>query len=253
MSDFIWIASFPKSGSTWLRFILAHLLFDPKGDNSVIREMVPNIHDWRGNLKYDWQGAFPVKTHLAQHNLPVRMHSRAAIYIYRNPLDVIDSTLSYMNPKTDPEREDLISQFCMNGAVEPWGKTLAYGSWEENLESWTAGSLGFPVLSLRYEDMLDSTQENIRRIADFLSVDVTDDKIDHVIRETSFDQMKKEEALEISTGASGVFTDERTLKKEEFRFMRSGKGGTYRENLRADEIDRLMERFRPTMETVGYS
>jgi len=252
MTDFIWVASFPKSGSTWLRYILAHLLFEPGEKKELIREMVPNMHDWRGGLAYTWQDAYPIKTHLTKHNLPKRMHSRSAIHVYRNPLDIVDSTISYMRPKTDAEREDLINQFCKNGTIEPWGQRLGFESWQRNYDSWMQAGDSFPVLNLRYEDMLADPEKSIRDISTFLSVDANDEKIAYVASETSFSRMKKEEDQEVSGGRAGVFTDEHVFHKENFAFMRSGKKNGYLENLTEDEIDRLMDQFQSAMTDAGY-
>ena len=252
MSEFIWVASYPKSGSTWMRFILSHLLFDVGGDAGKVREMVPNMHDWTGGLKYDWQGAHPVKTHLQQHDLPPRMHTRSAIYVIRNPLDMVDSAIGYIKPADDAEREDLINQFCVNGSIEPWGTTLGYGSWEDNIQSWTAESRDFPLLIMQYEDILDAPHDNIARVAEFLGADADDKKIDKVVEATSFKTMKGVEKSELAAGAKGVFTDERLFNKQDFAFMRAGKSGGYQNNLREGEITRLRARFSPVMEKLGY-
>lgn len=252
MTNFIWVASFPKSGSTWLRYILAHLLFDPGERKELIREMVPNMHDWRGNLKHQWQDAYPIKTHLTKHNLPRRMHSHSAVHVYRNPMDIVDSTVSYMRPRNEAERENIIGQFCKNGTIEPWGRRLGYDSWENNYNSWMQHGDDFPVLNLRYEDMLDDVETAIRAIADHLAVEADDEKIAYVIEETTFARMKKEEDQEVSGERAGVFSDEHIYHKENFRFMRSGKKGGYQENLTDDEIEQLMEKFGPAMEGAGY-
>jgi hypothetical protein len=235
-----------------MRFIVAHLLFNIGEDKSVISAMVPSIHDWRGKLDYSWQGAHPVKTHLTSGNIPKRMHTHSAIYIIRNPLDVVDSALSYFKPDKK-ERADLIHQFCVTGSTEPWFSTLGYSSWNNNVDSWTNKEHNFPVKAIRYEDLLENPEENIQSIADFLGVDASQKKIKEIVRETSFDKMKKTEDMELKSGQVGVFFDEHKYSKTEFTFMRSGKSGGYRENLTESEISRLMDYFGPHMEKYGYS
>ncbi len=251
MKKFIWLASFPKSGSTWLRFITAHLLFDVGEDNPGVRAMVPSFHDWRGDLTYSWQGAHPVKIHLAAEFIPRRTATHSAIYIIRNPLDVVDSAINYFKPSA-AARDDIINQFCQYGSTEPWYSTLNYTSWDNNADSWINGKHDFPLLTLRYEDLLEDTQSNVRRIADFLAVDTSAAKIKKVVKETSFKQMKKVEDQELETGVEGVFHDEHKYAKKEFTFMRSGKSGGYRDNLTESEISRLLEYFAPHMEKFGY-
>jgi hypothetical protein len=252
VTDFIWVASFPKSGSTWMRFILSNLLFKVGKDKDRVREMVPNIHDWEGPLKYDWKGAYPAKTHLAQHNLPERMHTRSAIYIIRNPLDVVDSSIAYLSSNDEEERQRVIDEFCRTGSIEPWNTTLGYESWESNIASWTGESRDHPLLIMQYEDMLADPHENVGRVAHFLDVDVNDKRIEQVVKATSFSSMKKQEKKEVDAGAKGVFTDERLFDKKDFSFMRSGKAGGYSERLDKNQVDQLISRFGATMEPLGY-
>ncbi len=252
MTEFIWVASFPKSGSTWMRYILAHLLFAVDEDKSLVREMVPNIHDWEGRLKYDWHGAYPAKTHLAQHNLPTRMKTRSAIYVIRNPLDMIDSSIAYMNPQSGEAQQAIIDEFCQTGSIEPWCNTLGYESWENNINSWTAESRDHPLLILQYEDLLAEPREYIRRVARFVDANVDDDKVERIYEATTFSSMKAREDREIGEGKKGVFTDERLFDKKDFSFMRSGKSGGYRDRFNQRQIDQLISRFGPTMESLGY-
>ncbi len=252
MTEFIWVASFPKSGSTWMRYILAHLLFDVDDEKALVREMVPNIHDWEGPLKYDWKGAYLAKTHLAHHNLPARMKTRAAIYVIRNPLDVVDSSVAYMNPRSDGEQQRIIDEFCSTGSLEPWCTILGYESWESNITSWTGESRDHALLIVQYEDMLKEPHEYIGRIAKFLDVDADDKKIEYVHDATTFSTMKQQEDKEVGSGAKGVFTDERLFDKKNFSFMRSGKSGGYQECFSERQIEQLISRFGPTMESLGY-
>ena len=252
MTEFIWVASFPKSGSTWMRFILANLLFDVGEERERVRAMVPNIHDWEGPLKYEWKGAYPAKTHVARHNLPARMQTRAAIYLIRNPLDMVDSSVAYLGAGDEEGHQRLIDEFCRTGSVEPWNTMLGYESWENNISSWTEASSDVPLLIMQYEALLSDPHENIGRIAHFLDVEADDKKIEATYKATTFSAMKKQEAKEIEVGTKGVFTDERLFDKKDFDFMRSGKSGGYRERLSAKQIEQLISRFGPTMESLGY-
>ena len=251
VKKFIWIASFPKSGSTWMRFIIAHLLFDVGKDKSVIRAMVPSIHDWRGGLDYSWQGAHPAKIHLACENIPNRMATHSAIYMIRNPLDIVDSAISYFKPDKQG-RADLIHQFSVNGSTEPWFSVLGYTSWNNNVDSWINKEHDFPVKVIRYEDLLENPVENVQNVADFLDVSVTKKKVKNIVQETSFEKMKETENQELISGESGVFFDEHKYSKAEFTFMRTGKLGGYRDNLTKDEISKLLDYYGPYMEKYGY-
>ncbi len=253
MSEFIWIASFPKSGSTWLRFIVSHLMVDMDGHKGLVREIVPNIHDWTGGLRFPWHGAHAAKTHLKYDNLPPRMKTRSAIYVVRNPLDVVDSAISYLAPQSEEQKEKIVESFVEQGSVEPWLDTLGYGSWQENVQSWTREKRDFPLLVLRYEDILDDASKLISMVADFLDVDVDEKKIEWVKDQTAFSSMKKTEKAEIQAGSKGVFTDERLFDKKEFNFMRKGKAGGYSDSLTDKQVADLTAGFGQSMKNFNYA
>ena len=252
MVEFTWIASFPKSGSTWMRYIVSHVLFGEDIDKSLVREMVPNIHDWEGPLKYDWRGSHPAKTHLKYDNLPDRMKSRAAICMVRNPLDIVDSSVAYMSPESQESSAKIVDEFIKTGTIEPWGQMLGYGAWDENVESWMEQQDRMPVLLQRYEDLLQDPHTGVRQVAEFLECDLTEEKIDRIVSATSFSTMKAREKEEVTEGRAGVFTDERLFDKKEFSFMRSGVTGGYQESFSKSQIDGLIERFHPMMKRMGY-
>lgn len=248
-----WIASYPKSGSTWLRFIANQLLFVTEDDVPSVRDAVPDMHDHFEMPRYKWKGMVVMKTHLPFHNLPTRLHTQSSICIIRNPLDVVDSTLAYLDQGDGVDREFILESFCEHGSIEPWLSLLNYGSWDGHAKSWSHGKhLTFPHMTLRYEDMLDDPHTGIRKIADFYEVEVSDERINDVVEKTSFNRMKKIEEEEISAGVQGFFTEEQSFEKKNFRFMRSGRSGGYMDNLTEEEVARLIVRFRPVMEEHGY-
>lgn len=227
-----------------MRFIIAHLMVDLGDDKGLVREIVPNIHDWIGGLRYPWNGAHAAKTHLLYEKIPSRrMKTRSAIYVVRNPLDVVDSALSYLSPESEQEKNRIVESFVTHGSVEPWNETLGYGSWQENVNSWTDNSHAFPVLTLRYEDLLAEPAENIARVAAFLEIDADKEKISYVCKETDFRTMKKTEKSEVTAGKKGVFTDERLFDKKEFSFMRKGSSGVHKDSLSTGQIEDLKTAF----------
>lgn len=252
MTEFIWIVSFPKSGSTWVRFMAAHLMFGGDGKLPNVSEVIPDIHEYTGPLEHIRQGAYPAKTHFPKYNIPPTMRTRSMIHVIRNPLDVVDSAIAYLKPDTSEDRGEMIEAFCKYGGVEPWRTILNYGSWNEHADSWLGSKHDFPCLCFRYEDMLLDPYEHVRKLADFLSIEVSESRIKEIAENTSFSSMRAIEDEEVETGKSGFFNDEQVVEKPDFRFMRQGKSGTYKENLSEQEIARLTEHFRPAMEAYGY-
>ena len=108
-SRIIWIASYPKSGNTWVRFLLANMLFGHVKTSADIEAMVPDVH--RADeikAQYHVGGTVFLKTHWAlQDKMPQREKTAAAIHIVRHPLDVLRSHIDYMGLAEDDAKRGL--------------------------------------------------------------------------------------------------------------------------------------------------
>lgn len=252
MLDFIWIASFPKSGNTWMRFIVAEALFDTAGDTSRVDAIIPDMHHATHGLSYKWQDAHLLKTHFPYDGLPPRVNTAKAAYVVRHPLDVVNSAVQYLEPySNDVNRRRLIGQFIENGNLNHW-TNLSFGAWEYNVETWAeAADANDDVRIFRYEDMLADPKNAIADISSFLGKDLDDERVAEIAEVTSFKAMRRLEDKDIDKG-SGLFVSESKYKNREFRFLRSGKAGEYKELLNADDVEHLVERFKPMMDRFGY-
>lgn len=167
----VFLISYPRSGNTWLRCILAHLLYD-EGKIVCLRDLdrfVPDIH--RGISDHN-EYSIPriIKTH---RSYPLR-HERdnpdlyhRNIYLVRHPFDVIRSYYHYQLYCTDSYVEsNSLDQFTwklLNGAVR-------HGSWQEHILSWKAIEKEMEIIFVRYEDLVQKPVETIIDIGQFLGL-----------------------------------------------------------------------------------
>ena len=256
--DVIWLASYPKSGNTWLRFLLANLLFGRVAATGDLRKMIPDLHwgfDLGDFLGRDW---ILVKTHsLFGPELALSERTRKVIYIVRNPLDVLVSNLNYSRLLRYDEAaaaDETLAQKYADAFIaargDPAWRETGYGSWVENVESWLSGGHGCPVLTVRYEDLLTDTRAEMNRICAFLDVGYDSARIDAAIRDSSFESMRRLEDKETREKKSGIFYDparERAYQAG-FRFMNKGKRGGGKRALTPSQLVRAMEVFGPTLE-----
>jgi hypothetical protein len=256
--DVIWLASYPKSGNTWLRFLLANLLFGRVAATGDLGKMIPDLHcgfDLGDFLGRDWM---LVKTHsLFGPGLALNERTRKVIYIVRNPLDVLVSNLNYSRLLRYDEAagadEALAHKYAdafIAARGDPAWREIGYGSWVENVEIWLGGGHGCPVLTVRYEDLLTDTRAEMDRICAFLDLRRDPVRIDAAIRDSSFDSMRRLEDAEKREKKSGIFYDptREAAYQAGFRFMNKGKRGDGRRSLTPLQLGRAMDAFGPTLE-----
>jgi hypothetical protein len=273
MGKLIWLASYPKSGNTWLRFFLHNLLRDPPaeydintlsgfamGDSSVNWYM-PLIGrkpgDWsfeevgkvRRNVQEGFTRAFPdsvfVKTHNALIADPysgplIRLEVTAgAIYILRNPLDVAISYSHHLGTTID-ETIDILNS---PEAGTPNTTTHVYQvmrTWSEHVTTWTA-RLHPGLHIVRYEDMIRKPEKTFRAITAFLGLKPPRKRFLRAIERCRFQELRKqEEVYGFKERVCGEW------------FFREGRAGQWREILTPPQVERIVAAHRSTMQRFGY-
>lgn len=246
MKNIVWLASYPKSGNTWLRLFLANYLagegkpipinkidrfstgdsvaklyrtavgagFDPMDDKASLqgREAVFRLLSDNGadvNL---------VKTHnrngrVGSLRLIPPQVTRRAIYILRDPLDMLVSYADHYGVDPAHAAREISNE---NNTVLPSPSTVRQftGNWSQHVTSWTKGAK-FPVTILRYEDILADPKTAFSTVMRDLGAPVDDARVAAAIAASSFTEASKQEA-----GAG--FLEKSPSSK---RFFRSGKMG----------------------------
>ena len=163
--------------------------------------------------------------------------THAAICVVRDPRDVAVSYASHYGRSI--EQAVKLLQMEDNFTFQPdnpFRKSLV-GSWQTNFTSWLDAS--FPVLAVRYEDLLAAPEQEITRILEFLNLKPAIPSRE-IASLTSFGNLSRLERLE------GF--DEVSEKAE--RFFRKGSAGQWRDH--GVQIDSLTKAFRPLMMQLGY-
>lgn len=272
MSDLhriIWLASYPKSGNTWMRSLLAHY-FMPKGaapDINNLRQFTTG--DSRGDFfaaaaggaytgksVEDWvqvrrkalrliAGSKPnhhfVKTHcqaiefLGEPLIPNEV-TAAAIYILRNPFDVALSYARHASTDVDTAIERMGARENIMGSPNHIYDVL--GRWDEHIDTWVQAK-GLAVHVVRYEDLLSKPGPTMRQLLQqFLRVKVDAPKLAYAIKSTSFEAMRRqEEKLGFAERPAGMA-----------QFFAKGQAGAWREDMTPAQVARVRELFLPSIE-----
>lgn len=272
MGYIIWLASYPKSGNTWLRAFLRNLSETGKpADINALHQHFP--YDVGGAhyraidprpcdqysraetiaLRAEVQRRIAaerpvtlVKTHSALvveggHHLINPGVTAGAVYLVRNPLDIAVSFSFHTGKSLDAT----IDQMNLAGAVEPGGPHLAqeyFGSWSENVESWTRQP-NPRIHVVRYEDMTAARVKTFSSIAKFLGLDVERAGIETALKKSSFRVLQTQEARH------GFAERPETATAP---FFRAGNVGDGARTLSSAQIERLAAAHHVQMERFGY-
>ncbi len=265
----IWIASYPKSGNTWIRFMLLNLLLGRQASTENMDKFIPDIHVLMPDYMYPPRLNFPpgattlMKSHfMLWPKMPFINLTAGFIYIVRNPLDVVASAVNYeflkkpvsANPGDRQQaRDQYVRDFIAHGAVPGWIEAR-WGSWDQNVRSYALDKPPYPGLILKYEDIVRDPLAQLTRITAFLGQQFEPQRLQEAVEASSFDNMRAIEDQEVREGKPGFFSRETSLAGLDagHRFMSRGKPGGSELTLTNSERSRLLDRFGPTMEQIGY-
>lgn len=279
MGRLIWVASYPKSGNTWLRlFLYAYLQLEHKDLDSIDLNAPDFVRMTSSDVGRGWfepllpapweqttgQQAAAVRMQVQQNMADatpgfglVKTHApygdyygipninaqvtAGAYYIIRNPLDV---ALSLRNHHGLPNYVKSIQILNKTNRVQPLEDKFIeapIGSWRQNVESWAGvGRRGIHVM--RYEDMLEKPEEVFGRAIRQMGQPEDPDRVRRAIELTSFDRLA---AAEATTGF-----DEKP--KGASAFFHSGKAGRWQEELSPGQIKAVVTANHDLMREFGY-
>jgi hypothetical protein len=169
---------------------------------------------------------------------------RKVIYIVRDPRDIAVSYYYHLIKFRIIKQEVKINQF-LNQFIE--GKIDNFGSWEKNVGSWIGARKGDPdFLLLRYEDIINATEDALKKITIHLEIEVTDKSIVRAVELSSFDRMKKLEKIQ-----SNEWKPTKKSNKN-LQFVRKGPYGSWIKELSKEESERIERKWKDLMLMLGY-
>ena len=223
------IVSYPKSGNTWVRFLLSNLLAPEKQISfRNIEDYVPNIYKSSATLE-EREGRRYIKTHHPCYDLYPK-----TVYIYRDGRDALVSYYHYATGKK--VFAGTFADFIFSPFVEQ------FSSWKEHVTSALDFASEHPdrILMLQYEEMLRQPLACAARVTAFLEMECDERAIAQAVEKSSFDRLKRVEQ---------TFGGENLIKP--LTFFRSGKSGQWHEYFTSEVYERYMQENGAILRRVG--
>lgn len=280
MPGILWLASYPKSGNTWMRTLIANLVYG--GDAPLTPDAINQYCSGAANAEWfrplvdkpveeltlEEVAALraPAQRYAVSKNpnvLPMKTHNfmgndlghpmfdmdvtGGAIYIVRDPRDVAVSAGDHFGLTLDETIKTMNVPGSRSVPHEDQytGKQIliseVQSTWSIHVSSWTQRA--HPrLIVVRYEDLLSDPFANFGKIARTIGISRDEKRIRRAVEHSSFKQMQK---LEAEHG----FQERSEYSK---KFFRSGKSGGWREQLTAEQVARIERDHGEQMKRFGY-
>jgi hypothetical protein len=256
--NIVWIASYPKSGNTWARFLACNLIFGRQESAAALSILAPDVHE-SGALIASSTAGLLAKTHFAfSSRMPFNNRTAAAVYLVREPADVLISNYHYSRrggEESDTQKafDDYVETFIRSRGDPRWIE-FGMGSWEDNVRSWLDPRHPFPVLRLRYEDLVCDPIRCCESLARLIRPNSSPDEIRQAVSSSSFQRMREVEESDIREKRPGIFYKPYLQQSIDsgLRFMRSGVAGQGVTRLSPEQRARLRTTFQPLLAKLGY-
>ncbi|MBO6740002.1 MAG: sulfotransferase domain-containing protein [Phycisphaerales bacterium] len=255
----VWLASYPKSGNTWLRFLLYSAMFGPPEQSLDIARKLPDVHRPLPTDVMNDQRII-AKTHFAfSDKHPKAAETERAVLIVRHPRDVLFSALNYrrLSGLTTAQMTDAqYARHFIGNLGDPEFKAQGFGTWQQHVSSW-ADQDRFPVHVLKYEQLKADTAHHLRAVLDFLEISAEDSAIDDAVKASSFDSMRAMEIREKHQNAKNpksqsLFVGTAQSRQSGTYFMNAGKSGNSLRTISPDLESAFNKAFEQPMQQYGY-
>ena len=277
----IWLASYPKSGNTWVRSMISSLLYSNDGnfnfelmlkvsqfpEKKYFKNFVNDFSNFN-EIKESWILAQDtinldnqikvLKTHqgnysVCKNSFTNDQNTLATIYIVRDPRALITSISNHYTLSIDGACDFLITPQII-GNTKKWedketGMQCLLGKWSDHYLSWTRNKNN--LLLIKYEDLIQNPKNEFKKIINFLKkyVDIkTDDnKNKKILETTSFENLKKMEQ-------KGFFKENVLNKKDDSKvnFFHLGPANNWKNNLDENVKNKIEKNFYEEMIELNY-
>ena len=277
----IWLASYPKSGNTWVRSMLTALIYTNDGKfnfdlldkikqfpSQIFFKDLTNRYDDVDEIAKNWETAQDLinlnkevkflKTHhlkckIGENNFTSQRNTLATIYIVRDPRNLVNSISNHYSKSLEESKKFLMTPrylygFKKNGDVKKNDIKTLLGTWSQHYNFWKTNNTNY--LLIRYEDLIKDTNSALNKIIVFLkkyiNIEVNDEKIKNILNTTNFQYLKNLE----NEGKFNENAFENINTKKTFFYL--GPKNNWKNNLDEKTKKEIENELNKEMSELGY-
>jgi Sulfotransferase domain len=237
----VFLVSYPRSGNTWLRFLLANALRPAEPATfATFGEVVPDIYDETDRALRRRPSPRVLKSHE-----PFDRRYRRVVYLVRHPADVAVSYYHYLiKMRTIPPGFDVV-RFVDSYVL---GALDGFGTWGDHVTGWLDAREGDDdFLLLRYEDVLEAPERALAAALELADVEAGGEAVAQAVARSTADELRR---LERETAtALPTFRGSRL----EDPFIRKARAGAAAEELSPELVAQIAEAWPEALARVGYA
>ena len=280
----IWLASYPKSGNTWLRSFLSAYLYSENGIFNFkhlenIKQFSSKDYNFKKTLNPDYQKIisknwiptqklinFDKKVHLLKthnamcsinnSNFTDQYNTAAVLYVVRDPRNIITSISNHYEFSLEESFNFLINKkkiIFTDNDIENTNSIKDFNflsDWSTHYRSWK--NINFcPIKIIKYEDLLNNTNKTFISILNFLSkyieININKEKVKNSMFSTNFETLKK---LEKKDGFIEAIRSK--INKKKIPFFKLGKENNWKKILDTKTAKNIESHFAKDMKELEY-
>lgn len=277
----VWLASYPKSGNTWMRSIVSALLYSRDGDfnfnllrnidqfpeKKYFKDFIKDFSNFN-EIKKNWiltqdkinlDGKIKLlKTHQGNYkvendNFTNKENTLATIYIVRDPRNLVKSISNHYTLSLSEALKFLITPKMIGNNKswddDPAGLLNFLGKWNDHYNSWTKNNEN--LLIIKYEDLIESPRTQLSRIIKFLKkylkFETNERKNEKILETTTFEYLKKMENED-----EFFESTKNKLTKNKVNFFHLGPKNRWQDINDRKIINEIEKNFFKEMKELGY-
>ena len=239
------LVSYPRSGNTWARFVLANLLDDEPTDFLTVEQRVPSIYVASSRALAQCPTPRVIKSHQT-----VDLTYSRVIYLVRDPRDVAASYHRYLQKVGDVDQRTPLRSFVRD-FLDEQRQWQAFGTWRAHVTGWLEQS-NASMIVVRYEDLIGDPLQEVARLAEFCEIDCTEATITKAVRDASPDRMRQLEAEQPVAVWSRV-TDRIDYTRSDLSFVGTAVAGRASQTMDRETLATFDPVVGDVLERLGYA